>query len=93
MLIDGACGAYAVRPVVCRAHFVSSLPSSCDAANDPESQEEPPQVIEVLVTVTHPFSMAMKAYIEEAGWDYSRSMTLLPHGLAAEMGWDFDVSP
>jgi Fe-S-cluster containining protein len=93
LLINGACGAYAVRPVVCRAHFVSSLPSSCDAADDPESKEEPPKVIDVLVTVTHPFSMAMKEYIEGAGWDYSRSMTLLPHGLAAEMGWDFAVSP
>ena len=93
LLINGACGAYGVRPVVCRSHFVSSLPLSCDAANDPESREEPPQVIEALVTVAHPFSMAMKAYIEEAGWDYSRSMTLLPHGLAAEMGWDFAVSP
>jgi hypothetical protein len=93
LLINGACGAYGVRPIVCRAHFVSSLPLSCDAANDQESQEEPPQVIEDLVRVTHPFSMAMKAYIEEAGWDYSRSMTLLPHGLAAEMGWDFAVSP
>jgi hypothetical protein len=93
LLVNGACIAYGVRPVVCRSHFVSSLPLFCDAANDPESQEEPPQVIEVLVTVTRPFSMAMKAYIEEAGWEYSRSMTLLPHGLAAEMGWDFAVSP
>jgi hypothetical protein len=93
LLINGACSAYVVRPVVCRAHFVSSHPLSCQAANDPLSAEESPQVIELFVTETNPFSMAIKEYIEKAGWDYSRSMTLLPHGLAIEMGWDFAVSP
>jgi hypothetical protein len=93
LLINGACSAYGVRPVVCRTHFVSSHPLSCQAANDPESAEESPLVIELVVTETNPFSMAIKEYIEKAGWDYSRSMTLLPHGLAIEMGWDFAVSP
>ena len=91
--INGACSAYGVRPVVCRAHFVSSHPLSCQAANDPESAEESPRVIELVVTETNRFPLAMKEYIEKAGWDYSRSMTLLPHGLAIEMGWDFAVSP
>jgi Fe-S-cluster containining protein len=93
LLINGACSAYGVRPVVCRTHFVSSHPSSCQAANDPESTEESPLVIELVATITNPFSMAIKEYIEKAGWDYCRSMTLLPHGLASEMGWDFAVSP
>jgi hypothetical protein len=66
---------------------------SCHAANDPESAEESPLVIELVVTVTNPFSMAIKDHIEKAGLDYSRSMTLLPQGLALEMGWDFAVSP
>jgi hypothetical protein len=93
LLINGACSAYGVRPVVCRTHFVSSHPSSCQAANDPESAEESPLVIDLVLTATTPFSMAIKDHIEKAGWDYSRSMTLLPHGLASEMGWDFAVSP
>jgi hypothetical protein len=93
LLINGACGAYCVRPFVCRTHFVSSDPLSCQAANDPETTEQSPLVIELVVTETHPLSMAVREYIEKAGWDYSRSMTLLPHGLAAEMGWDFALSP
>jgi Fe-S-cluster containining protein len=93
LLVNGACSAYDVRPVVCRTHFVSSHPLSCHAANDPESAEESPLVIELVVTVTNPFSMAVKDHIEKAGLDYSRSMTLLPQGLAIEMGWDFAVSP
>jgi hypothetical protein len=93
LLINGACSAYEVRPVVCRSHFVSSPPLSCQAANDPESAEESALVIELVVTEANPFSTAIKEYIEKAGWDYSRSMTLLPHGLAIEMGWDFAVSP
>jgi hypothetical protein len=93
LLINGACSAYRVRPVVCRTHFVSSHPSSCQAANDPQSAEDPPLVIELVVTVTNPFSSALKDHIEKENLDYSRSMTLLPHGLAAEMGWDFALSP
>lgn len=93
LLVNGACSAYGVRPVVCRSHFVSSHPSSCHAANDPESEEEAPLVIELVVTVSNPFSMAIRDHIEKAGLDYSRSMTLLPQGLATELGWDFAISP
>ena len=93
LLVSGACSAYGVRPLVCRSHFVSSHPLSCLAANDPKSAKESPLVIELFLTVTNPFSMAIRDHIEKAGLDYSRSMTLLPHGLAIEMGWDFALSP
>jgi len=93
LLVNGACSAYAVRPVVCRTHFVSSHPLSCHTANDPESAAQSPVVIELVLKVTNPLSLGIKDHIEKAGFDYSRSMTLLPHGLASEMGWDFAVPP
>ena len=93
LLVNGACSAYAVRPVVCRTHFVSSHPLACHAANDPESAEKPPLVIELVLKMTNPLALAIKDHIEKAGLDYSRSMNLLPQGLAIEMGWDFAVSP
>jgi hypothetical protein len=92
LLVNGACSAYPVRPVVCRTHFVCSHPLSCRAANDPESAEDAPVALTSLVTATSPFSMAIRNHIENAGLDFSRSIMLLPHGLAIEMGWDFAIS-
>ncbi|MBU4177481.1 MAG: hypothetical protein KJ730_06530, partial [Proteobacteria bacterium] len=89
----GVCSVYPVRPVVCRAHFVSSHPRSCWAANDPESQEDAPVVLKSVVAAAGPFSMAMRDHIEEAGMDFTRSLMLLPQWLAVEMGWDFAISP
>lgn len=93
LLVKGACSAYAVRPVVCRTHFVSSHPLSCYAANDPESTAQSPLVIDPVFKRANPLSLGIKDHIEKTGLDYSRSMTLLPHGLASEMGWDFAVPP
>ncbi len=92
LLVNGACIAYPVRPVVCRTHYVCSNPQSCRAAIDPESTEDAPVVLTSVVTVTSPFSMVMRNYIENAGLDFSRSIMLLPHWLAIEMGWDFAIS-
>ena len=92
LLVNGKCSAYPVRPVVCRTHFVCSHPRFCCTANDPESTEAPPVVLTSVVTATSPFSMAIRCHIERAGLDFSRSIMLLPHGLAIEMGWDFAIS-
>lgn len=92
LVVKGACSVYPVRPVVCRAHFVSSPPSSCCAANDPESTEDAPVVLKSVVTAADPFAAAIREHIEDAGLDFSRSMMLLPQGLAVEMGWDFAIS-
>ena len=89
LLVDGACGAYPVRPMVCRTHYVDSNQQLCFAANDPESSEERPKVISSLLTATQSFAMEMRKSIEGSGMDYSRSIMLLPHHLAIQMGWDF----
>ena len=92
LLVNGACIAYPVRPVVCRTHFVCSHPIFCFAANDPESKEDAPLVLASIVTATDPFSIAIRDHIENAGLDFSRSLMLLPHWLAIEMDWDFAIS-
>jgi Fe-S-cluster containining protein len=93
LLVNGACSAYPVRPLVCRTHYVRSDPRSCCAANDPESSQDSPVVLKSVVKVASPFSMAIRGHIENAGLDFSRSIMLLPHWLAIEMGWDFAISP
>jgi Fe-S-cluster containining protein len=92
LLVNGACSAYPVRPVVCRSHFVCSHPIFCCAANDPDSTEDAPVVLKSVVTETDPLSMAIRNHIENAGVDFSRSIMLLPHWLAIEMGWDFALA-
>ena len=93
LLVNGTCSVYPVRPVVCRTHFVCSPPLCCDAVNDPESTEDAPEVLSSIVTESNPFSTAIRDRIENTGLDFSRSLMLLPHGLAIEMGWDFAISP
>jgi Fe-S-cluster containining protein len=90
LLVNDTCSAYPVRPIICRTHFVSSAPLFCRTANDPESTMDAPEVLTSVVTATRLLSMAIRDHIESAGLDFSRSMMLLPHGLALEMGWDFD---
>ncbi len=89
LLVNGECRAYRVRPVVCRTHFVSSPALACLTANDPESAEDAPVKLTSVVKAASPFSRVFRDHIENRGLDFSRSMMLLPHSLAIEMGWDF----
>ncbi len=91
LLVNGTCSVYPVRPVVCRAHFVSSHPRYCRAVNDPGSTEDAPLVLKSVVTAVSPLVMAIREQIENAGLDFSRSNMLLPQWLAIEMGWNFAI--
>lgn len=90
--VNGVCSVYPVRPVVCRAHFVSSPPRFCLTANDPDSAEKAPVVLHSLVEAAEPFSLSIRKHIEATGQDFSRSLMLLPQWLAKEMGWDSPTS-
>lgn len=92
LVVNGACSVYPVRPVVCRAHFVSSSPRACCAAHDPDSTEDSPVVLKSVVNAASPFVTVIRDHIENRGLDFSRSMMLLPQGLAVEMGWDFAIA-
>ncbi|MGV1100830.1 hypothetical protein ACUUL3_15645 [Thiovibrio sp. JS02] len=89
LLVNGACGAYPVRPVVCRAHFVSSHPDLCSAANDPAAAV--PTVLASVAMAAMPSAGAIRGHLADRGWESSRTMMLLPQWLAIEMGWDFAI--
>jgi hypothetical protein len=91
LLVNDACSAYTVRPVVCRTHYVSSPVSACRASNDPHATQEAPVALTAIVTAAGPHVLSMRHHIESSGADFSRSVMLLPHGLAVEMEWDFAI--
>jgi hypothetical protein len=93
LLVRGACSAYPMRPIICRTHFVRSNPSLCLAATQGRPSKAVPVTLPSVVAAAHPLSIQIKAYVEAGGVDFSRSIVLLPHGLAMEMEWDFALSP
>jgi Fe-S-cluster containining protein len=92
LLVHGACNAYPVRPAVCRSHFISDPPLSCQAANLPGTTGRAPLVLASIVAAVDPFRKIIRDHVEKAGWDYDRTRMLLPQWLAIEMGWDFGLS-
>jgi Fe-S-cluster containining protein len=90
LLVNRACSAYPVRPAICRTHFVSSDPRDCRPAHDERPAGRDATVIASVLHATQPLSLPVRAAIEAQGLDFSRSILLLPHWLAIEMGWEFD---
>jgi Fe-S-cluster containining protein len=88
LLVNRACSAYPVRPVICRTHFVSSDPAACRPAHTGPSREPAPLALTSVLHATQPFAQPLRTHIEAAGMDFSRSIMLLPHWLAMEMGWE-----
>jgi Fe-S-cluster containining protein len=93
MLVEGECSAYPMRPLICRTHFVSSDPPTCHPFYDSKSKEGNPKSLESILTVTNHFSLRIREFIEKTGFNFYRSIMLLPHWLAIEMNWDFTISP
>jgi len=91
LLVDRACSAYPVRPVICRTHYVSSDPAACRPSHDHRPVEHAPVALTSILHATQPLSQLLRAEIEAAGLDFSRSIMLLPHWLAVEMGWEFGM--
>jgi Fe-S-cluster containining protein len=89
LLVDRACSAYPVRPVICRTHYVSSDPADCRPSHDLQPVEHAPVVLASILNATQPLAQLLRADIKSAGGDFSRSIMLLPHWLAVEMGWEF----
>ncbi len=92
LLVDGACRAYAMRPVTCRTHFVCSSASFCRFPSDPSAARSRPTALTSVVTETNRFANQLKNRINNNRADFSRETMLLPHWLAIEMGWDFAIS-
>lgn len=92
LLVERACSAYPVRPIICRTHFVSSNPSACRPAHPIGPSSEPaPVVLTPVLHAAQPFARLLRVDIEAAGMDFSRSVMLLPHWLEIEMSWQFDT--
>jgi Fe-S-cluster containining protein len=89
LLVDRSCSAYPARPIICRTHFVRSDPAACCGSLGQPSSECAAVVIASILHATRPFSEPLRARVENAGLDFTRSILLLPHWLAIEMGWDF----
>lgn len=87
LLVDRVCSAYPVRPIICRTHFVSSDPSACRPPDEFHPDLPAPRVLTSVITAGDAFALALRTEIEKTGRDYSRTIKLLPHWLAIEMGW------
>jgi Fe-S-cluster containining protein len=92
LLVDGACSAYAMRPVTCRTHFVCSEPPACRSTNDADHIDTEALKLPSVMTVTNPFLNLLKEMNAKTEPDISQAIMLLPHWLAIEMGWEFAIN-
>jgi Fe-S-cluster containining protein len=82
LLLDGECGVYSVRPVACRAHFVTSNPGRCMPRTLPGALDGQPQVVESVHLVATVHALLIRKF---GGADDAKPLSILVHGLAAEL--------
>lgn len=78
-LLEGTrCGAYPVRPITCRNHYVSSPVEVCD----PERGDGDSTYMTSLAQATQPHVAEIRRVIENQGGSFLGSVHLLPEWLA-----------
>jgi Fe-S-cluster containining protein len=91
MLEHAECSVYPARPLICRAHFVSTDAAWCRPALGVAAREGTPQVLGSVLAAAAPFKRSMAEHVDcelaAAGLPREESITLLAQGLAEEMGW------
>jgi hypothetical protein len=80
LLENERCGAYPVRPVTCRNHYVSSPASACDPASGAGADAAEPLL--AVARATHPNVVELQRVVEGQGGDYLASIHLIAEWLA-----------
>ena len=65
---------------------------SCRPESNPECKADLALHLKSVINATGELSKVIRESIEREALDYNQTVMLLPHWLAKEMGWDFDVS-
>jgi hypothetical protein len=86
LLEDGRCGAYPVRPVTCRNHYVSSPASVCD----PAVGNGEPDVMLAVAAATYDHVAEIRRIVEQQGGNYLASVHLLPEWLGHLLGVELE---
>ncbi|MCU0562806.1 MAG: YkgJ family cysteine cluster protein [Desulfobacterales bacterium] len=92
LLENDRCSIYSARPLICRAHFASTDPAWCRAAVEGEARAGAARLLDSVLQAAAPFKRSLAEHVDRelaaAGLPREESITLLPQGLAEEMGWD-----
>ena len=88
LLVNGECSVYAVRPAVCRTHFVSSDPRSCrPRETDPDALEQEPNILYEITIAVSPILHRLRNALERSGIRIEEATMLLPQSLVIHMNW------
>jgi Fe-S-cluster containining protein len=81
LLVNDECIAYEVRPLVCRAHYVTSEVRLCMPRQRGEEPKPRPELVDEVAESARPVAMRLRAMIEASGQRFEEAVELLPVGL------------